>query len=1694
MESHLKAYAVDRSVAREGSNLAAAAALVVAGSVVFGPVGTVVAGIGTEMLAGLAERGWAQLRDRLLGDQGLLDDQLQAAMRRAYVKAVRHLEKLWWATPRGNQQQRDRDQREAVAGMFVMLRQDGEQILTAGRLREFAGDAEAIHALGTEPGTAARAVDGPLAVYLLGHDEQLAEFLRKNLVPELARAFAAELQAQTPEGTGAWRAYQRLVAESLMAGITSLQAAQQLAQDRLRDLADAFERLQTWTERLEALPNHQRDPTGESGLAEAIADSRNQIIGTVVAESGLTREAVTQAFDGTLEAVAAAEERIRADISALRPDDLERLRQHTSATLDRTAEFAKIRVGDSEVRITRGSGAALQRMAAVGSLVVVGEPGAGKSGALHDLVAELVAEGRDVVFLSVDAIAAESLGELRAELGLSRDLSDVLRGWIGTEPAFLVVDALDAARSERAARTFRDLITSTQEGGGRWRVVASIRKFDLRYSPEIQQRFAGTPDEEFKDPEFARVLHLNVPSLTDRELDQLSNQNPELRRLVREANAPFLDLLRVPFNLRLAGDLLGSGVPPDELTAIRTQLGLLDRYWLHRVIRNDRQRNAREGVLELAAKEMVRTRQLRAPRRRVATDLTTSPALEDLLSAHVLAEWQRSPAAAPEGDFLTFAHHVLFDYAVARLILRSLAADDLARHLAEQAELILAVRPSLTLHFQHLWAVDDTRFAFWSEVLTMIRAEGVPQIGKLVGPSTASEATRLADLQPLVTALREQDPAAQAVAGRTLRHLVNALLAASDPSSVLVGERAGPWCALLEVLSRNLAPSLAAAIRPLLPDLYRHSQRFTDEQRAAAGLAARRLLEYAWQQEPRDGWFVTTAMKAVCRTLESDAAESARLIRRALGPEHVARHGFEELPKLAEEVERLVTIDPKLVEDVYHAAFSYVETGRELTSMGGSILRLSSDRRQDYDMALYILKEAYADFLARAPKEALRVLDVVIDQDLREWHSSHPASEPVAEFDFGGEKARIRHDYSRLWDGKEPIGYRDPNELLSLLQTHLTRLAHNGKQVERRRAFLKALVADPRPAAIWRRVLVVAAEHPATLGQDIKKAAWAIPILLGADTTGPSCAFLRAVIGYLNAEERQRVEDALLAIPDQVPASSRDTGEEVRNRLLGCLPPTQLTSTRAKQLLADLREGDGDGSGTETLRLAPGEDPAGVVIRTLPVVAEPEWLDHRVLRQVRSFVEPTSGDTRDEHAAGIEAALQDLRAALSSAEVQHLSEHRHEQAWGRLAEACCLLASQTNFGCGDGLGAPVRSLLLEAIQYPSRAEPDGNFDGEFPMVPTGKPRAEAAEGLLRLAQHPDCADAAVLDAIERLVDDPDPAVRLQVAAKANALAIVAPELMWRALERIAANEERHGLLHLMVGGPLQAVSRLNPDRAASIARIVFERESDEEESFVKNDCIAVYLNLYLRSDHPLSQEALFAIANDAVAHPGPVGHIAWLLRETMSAGALAQADPHADAVRARAFGLLEVILDSAGEAYARVRDALARNPTMPLSDEQQRQISSIAKISEAMSRALYSGSGAYAERHRGEAAPLSEEVKRRFLREAEPVLDKLAGFGFPSTAHRFLETLGVFVPLDPIGVFRRVGKMVRASREYGYQYEELANDLVVGLVQRYIASYPAELRQDAESQGTLIEILDTFTEVGWPSALRLAYNLEQIYR
>ncbi len=1370
-------------------------------------------------------------------------------------------------------------------------------------------------------------------------------------------------------------------------------------------------------------------------------------------------------------------------------NDIASLKGETSRTLQVLKSHSHIESGGGVVKLNRKVTERLLELVPDNSLLVVGEPGAGKSGVLYDLAKRTSASDFDVVVFSAEDITSASLDEFQGELNLSHGIIDVLDNWFGAKCGFLIIDALDAARDPGVSRCLRQLIGLVADNPNRWRVVASIRKFDLRHSTELKRLFRQSEpiSPDFTESEFAGTRHVNVARLSDQEIEEVKLQSPQLSSLLEAAPERFRELLRFPFNLQLAAELLDDGVNSDELRLIESQLQLLDRYWHERVTTKngqpDGRGDARAAVLREACQQMVLTRSLKAQRSRLGSALQ-SEALSDVLSAELLVEEK-------QGMLLVFAHHVLFDYATFRLLL-PVESGELSAYLARDPQQALLILPSLDFYFRDLWQASAAHDEHWRTEFRCIQTEGVPEIARLIGPSVAAElAASMTDLDRLRDALASPDQRDRETAERAFEHLVGALTVGSRNPCPLKGPVAGPWCEFAEGVSQQLSRRSAFAVASLLSVVNESKLSYTAVQSVRANAAGQRLLKLAWSELPYSPWLAIRGIQIICATFEADKDGSRTLLRQAVGSEHLRKLGYQELPWLAREVATLSVGDPTLVEEIYRSAFAESLPDESPTEMVPSrIIGLISNKRQDYEHGLWQLAELYPQFLKAAPLNATLALIAVLESYVSMYHTPSQVVEGV--FEFYGTPAHVRLDLSAIWDAGSVHAHEDPIRMLNAFDRFLATLAVDVSQQTELANIVHTIVRENRLAILWRRVLMLAKQFPNPVGSLVKPLLWAPPILSGFDTTEASGDLLKEVFRTLSAVERERIERAILSIPDFVGEEGRSASEHYRNRLLGCLDRDALRTGEARNVLDALiaSEAVPENTPMSKMEVVSGAYSVEDFLRDrgVPFQLEPNKTLLDAEKPVRSFVDAHRNSTPQatEIVQNL-ASFRKLRDAIERQSDAHQDLRDH--AWGTLAEACSQVARQSGISFDGPVGQFLVDTLLSAscqrepVHHPER-------DVEFDRGPSwGGPaaRIDAAVGLVTLARTKSFAAAKVVEAIDRLARDAVPAVRFQIARGLTFLCQTSPDFMWGTFERMCREEASRGVLQGLVSS-LNSLAGAHPERVTILTKEVFDRVTvGPGADHVRESCLAIFTGLYVWQKQPLCYQVLTALSVNPIAFSRELCSVAPNLREAIT--------NDNDEVRGRSLSLIGGILAEAKKVFEAIQEGHAGSEAH-WSQSDLEDAHAAGRVIDQIVHQLYFASGALGMRQataRNEPGP-TDEQRFRLYKDSAAMLDALSDIGLPSIAHALLETLESFVTFDPPRVFLRIAGVLRAAKPNNYQYEQLAAGLFVRLVEEYLADYGYIFKESEDCRKALLEVLDIFVAAGWPEARRLTFGLEEQFR
>ncbi|MEU5335649.1 hypothetical protein AB0G51_20310 [Streptomyces asoensis] len=1164
-------------------------------------------------------------------------------------------------------------------------------------------------------------------------------------------------------------------------------------------------------------------------------------------------------------------------------NDVARLTAFTRQTLAQMdGELTATPGPEGDFTVEREVDQKLSARAELGSCLVTGDPGAGKSAALHHLAAAWTAAGRPVLFMQVGSIASLSDGQLQAELQLEHPLLEVLGQWSPGEQGLLVLDALDAARTGATQQLWRQLVRRVRQELAHWRVVASVRSWDLEHSSALGSL----------DPGDALV----VGDWDDAEFAQITRALPALAELERASEEPVKRLLRNPFNLRLAAELLVEGAALADLQAVDGRLDLLSRYWKQRVsgLPDGPQRSA---FLTMWSQAAVTARQLAVPAQvLLAGDTGAADVLNALLSDRVLmpsATDEIGPVSGLLGP-VQFSHHVLFDYALAITYFYT-GSNGLAGRLSTDPDVLLFAHPSVDMYLELVWRQGPQ--GFW-QLATRLAVQPMPGMATAAIAGVVMRCCGTTDaLAPLLDQLAAGTPEAQ----RLVHALAVAVSLALKSEAISAPQI---WCDFAARLSQTPGAAVGALLI-LVCDLAGES--LPGPAFAQCGQAARALLAHLWTLPV--SLQARMAITAVIQSSSSDPQATALLLRRALQPEQLAERGYSDLFAFTQAVPHLLQSLPELVAELYVAAMSYEETSTAPTQLGsGAVLTLMSTQQQDYSGNRYHLIEHFPQLYRQDVTRALQILTRL------SCAKADPATEHTGEVAL--RSVTVLADGSRTWD-RGSFQRRDLVALLDAFEQAVT-LTTEPARLEQ---LLDAAAAAPQAAAVWRRLLKAAAANPA-LAQRLASPADALVRTLGLpDLLVPLAGLLGVARPGLDAEQARRLESAVHALKDQSPAPVDATlawAADPYQLLVDALSPDHLAHS---DLMADQSSWEADDGD-----LAPAAPPSGDV---------GHQQDQSLIEEVEQFNNAHQAASPAAAITAVEPVVRELFAAAVAG-----AGPVSQRARVVLAEAAELFTRPAQ--APETARQLAREVLLSMSVVPQQtADPSQHFNGLIPDEPCGW----AASGLLQLSRLPGWYTPEMREAIGHLADHPEPWVRICVARSVGRLAQVDPETAWSLLEHFAAAESDPMLL----GAVLRVACFQLGDTGRGmnlLSGVAGRVEPYDSPGSVASLCAEISGHLWVAEALPQA-ETVLADLRARWSGDNVWGSLLHNLRET---GLLTH---HDRTVRARAF---TVLVELAEPALAHLAQAHS-NPSAQL-DVGRARLRDSARLVDSIALELCAASGA----------------------------------------------------------------------------------------------------------------------------------------
>ncbi|MFI9276166.1 hypothetical protein ACIGXM_36625 [Kitasatospora sp. NPDC052896] len=1352
----------------------------------------------------------------------------------------------------------------------------------------------------------------------------------------------------------------------------------------------------------------------------------------------------------------------------LRPEvyaDVQALRDYSSQRLARDLQEVKIPTGAGDIVLQRDLDGVVAGTA--DGFVLVGAPGAGKTAVAAHLGRLLSDQGEDMVYLPVSALAG-TLAHLRGDLGIQQPLHVILQGWDGTQPGTLILDNLDGTRLAEGSDWLSDLLGALQ--GTRWRVIATVRTFDIKNNRRWQQVFQGAPvDPTRADSSLASTRHLLVGDLTDAEIAPVRAASPVLDAVFAQPEAKLALLLRNPFNLRLAADLVQ--VPNASLAAITSQLDLLNSYWTRRVT-DAGDGYAREGVLTRLTQEMIRLRRDRIGRPAAVLDAAGLTCLKDILHDGVMREETAgsSLAAAP----VLYAHPVLFDYGVARLILSDVT-DPLhaASQLDQSPDLAVLARPSLDMHLAHLWHSDPSRQEFWNLVLRMApQTHGHPLAAAATAYVALQQTITAADMQPLIQACRGESELVEATAAQEyLAYQITGALHSDNNAPEQLHQSVQAVSETVEVLARHAREStdlqLARAATVLL-DRLRKADPATAT--GAAGQAERAraaasLLQLALK-DPSNPQYESLANFSADPFLDAvviDPTSNAPILDEVLTAATMQHWGVSVVSWFARRFDELVAAMPAQAVRLAEAVWTFEETRQERTALTHSqIMSFTGTREADLEMVRFEIGQKYPNLLATDLQTAvalyLRVLDTfpeVVDL---------PASDA---------RPRVTHGRSlRAAGGHEALA-----TMTDAFVRHLQELA--AQRYPDLAYVLQELKDKLHHSEAWNKVLEAATSEPERLGLPVAPLLSAGDLLASAPTYVQAGHLLAQIAPLCDDTDHQALEQRILQLHDAQNATGQQpTGSEAAATLLAVLDRGRLAEEKSKNVLQPYEDKGGPPALPPTQvnwdfhRVRDVTWPAGS-----PAGAQPSALQLAAEALQADLAATGSQDEAQSQAAKIQlrSTFAQLRHELNESRTNNDED---KAAPGRLDEAVNLLVRGAHELAQDETVLPDTELGQSILAVLIEAAPDSKAtDATYSEI-------AAVEALARLSARPDWGDdPEVSPMLQTLLGHPSAAIR---AAASQALAHLTADssqiaqTLRQHLEAEPAELVRLSLLRVLVTLIQNAPSTVDETLGELSQADGWQLLSPHAEQLADGSTNATQLREFV-----LEMLVYLAVTQEAPASTALL--TAWL------------SNPAGSTVRAeRTCVFLRRFLNPAPPTPAEYQDRAFTLLALPVPAITQLLIGVPAqngpeakaalRVCKAISRELYLASGASEIGAQG--APLGDP--KAFAHHVLPLLDDLASVGNPAVTHDVIKVLGHLRSLQRRRVFLSVASAVTATKDYAREIEGL--NAVLEIVDDYLVGHRGLLLDDSASMTALRRILESFVYLGWEPAIRRAQELPELFR
>ena len=1339
------------------------------------------------------------------------------------------------------------------------------------------------------------------------------------------------------------------------------------------------------------------------------------------------------------------------DIPEFDPD-LRELDAESNRTLESFHECHRDQL-DGRFTLNRPVAAEVAAHVADGSLLVIGEPGAGKTGVLMALAHSLKRSDHRVWFLAADGYTAESLPSLEKELKLNHRLTDIFGIAAEGGRTVLLLDGLDAARGRVKQATWLAFVREAKRRG--IPVIATIRLFDLRHSQPWQELFplTATELESNKISGLEKVRFINVGELSEPEIEQALLKFPKVRELAE--NQPAIRKLAANiFNFNLLCELAEGGMPHNPL---HTQLELLKEWWERRG--DEAGGEQVETMLTNLVERMVSSRSLQASVSGLGDEIVRTAQ-----STGLIRPISSRPGFIP-GDSFEFPHNILFDYAAFRCFVLP-RRDKLVSELGTPDSWGLFLRPSLGHFFTWLW--DNYRNEFWQRAFEF-QSASIPILHKTAMWFTIARSVRVRDdFDPLLRGITTQGATKEAWMG--LARGVNGCAEAAVWKQ-LFRRNDGLWwveyaCDLLrsgDMYITNLGWQILYA-------LYYEIEHFKPEAFPLINQAARMEVETHWPIAVAFGPGIKPCIWLFCRTISGNPAESEKLIRRMLTPEELALSGYYRGHEVANEIASIARSLPSLAIEIYGKLYAYREMDPEQVPMGDSaVMRMRISKHDMYSSAYYCLQTGLTNIFDFSPGTATQAVCSAVHHNRGRIDQPHEQS---VIFPFNGVQVQTNDFFDVSYDFSVP--FDDDSRLLLAWVECLRKLPASPKASGQWKDVAGVLAQGIHGPEVWAALLSAVPAHPDFFQEAIWPMLHSVDFLpcwhfkkyvdpcvraLAAVTHETTLACWQEVVLGLKSEDLDRHN-----YPD-----NNDALEKLKSSYLLCLPEPALTEA-ARVFLARCKK-------ENVKKYDPGN---------------PRYLTREeklMMERQHNGLNPTEP---------LHLRLEKDIDYLTSPGVKTFGPtilKRIEEIETRFSQADLNIQAQLRGRFQNGFSWALRNLAQSANRLTDK-QLKKLLQLSESLLETSAGRNSALETISLALSKKRKLSTRNRDLLNRIVARPDPEVVERFGIHMWPLLGIWPEFVWSCLERwtarMAEKEVADGLRLVCQKSWFWWLYRKNNRRALKLLKRMLDSARLTNNVELAEGFLAWFAVVAIHENDAESREivktALAKAEFYGTENAGVVRVLTdWLLpREPMKDLPAAKHE--------RAFCLMHLFFDSAHQALARWQQEQSALPQDQRLKEAVPWVKAVIQHFDRFAMELR-----YSADNHVKALPTKspEDFKRMgeaWWERSESVFVQLEKWLHPQIGHHLIGALTAWLPHFPTRCLHWLRRFCEAGARTGMVYDRMIVSDIIKILQHCLVEHRDLLGSDKIFLQDFAAVLEALLSTANADALGMAASLDEFYR